>query len=233
MKLNYEIRQAIKKMWGKIMGIIFNRNVEETEIMSAYGLTAYGRINRYEWTLRNNESEKCLISIRIADRNGNDVFKMNLGNNCILWSRVDDTLDNFLYWIATENPDKYEIEKQVYKSLCSLNCLFNHRILNAKLKERKKEEEQKRIAEREEKERKQLKELGSYCKEKGLFYYVEYGEVTIIETMDNHTRQMLAEKCENNKQMKLWIELLEKHPEFHGARVIKHGSMEEVLKGIK
>ena len=33
------------------MGLILNNNVQETKIMSAYGLTVYGKINRYIWTL--------------------------------------------------------------------------------------------------------------------------------------------------------------------------------------
>lgn len=49
------------------MGLILNNNVEETKIMSAYGLTVYGKINRYVWTLSGNTEENALITIRIAD----------------------------------------------------------------------------------------------------------------------------------------------------------------------
>lgn len=215
------------------MGIIYNSKVKETGIMTAYGLVVYGKINCYEWTTRNNESEDCLISIRIADGKGNDIFTMNLGNNCIMWSRVCDTMENFLYWIVTENPDAYAIEKQVYKSLCSSNSLFNHYILNKKLKAKRKEEEQKRIEERQEREKKQREEVETYCKENGLFYYVGYDEVILIKATENHERQILAETRGNNEQMKVWIEFLEKHPEYHGARIVKRGSMEDVLKEIK
>ena len=108
------------------MGLILNNNVEESKIYSAYGLTVYGKINRYIWTMDNNKEEKVLITIRISDVEGNDIFSMQMGNRCIFQSRIDDTMDNFLYWIAKDQPDAYDIEKQVFKSLCASDCLFNH-----------------------------------------------------------------------------------------------------------
>ena len=77
------------------MGLILNNNVEESKIYSAYGLTVYGKINRYIWTMDNNKEEKALITIRIIDAEGNDIFSMNMGNNVILQSRIDDIKDNF------------------------------------------------------------------------------------------------------------------------------------------
>ena len=117
------------------MGLILNNNVEEIKIMSAYGLTVYGKINRYVWTISDRAEENALITIRIADAEGNNIFDMNMGNNVILQSRIDDTMDNFLYWIAKDQPDKYDIEKQVFKSLCASNCLFNHSIRQRKQNE--------------------------------------------------------------------------------------------------
>ena len=135
------------------MGLILNNNVEESKIMSAYGLTVYGKINRYIWTISDRAEEKALITIRIIDAEGNDIFSMNMGNNVILQSRIDDTMDNFLYWIAKDQPDVYDIEKQVFKSLCASNCLFNHSIRQRKQNEKRKEEEIQRIAERQAMER--------------------------------------------------------------------------------
>ena len=130
------------------MGLILNNNVEETKIMSAYGLTVYGKINRYIWTISERAEENALITIRIADAEGNDIFSMQMGNRCIFQCRIDDTMDNFLYWIAKEKPDVYDIEKQVFKSLCASNCLFNHSIRQKKQAEKRKEEEAQRITER-------------------------------------------------------------------------------------
>lgn len=215
------------------MGIIYNNNVEETEIMSAYGLTVYGKINCYEWRIFNKPDENCLISVRITDNNRNDIFAMNLGNNCIMWSRVCDTMENFLYWIATENPDTYAIEKQIYKSLCSSNSLFNHSILNKKLKARQQEEDRKRIAERQETEKRQLEELKTYCKEKGLFYYIGFDEVVLIKATENRARSILADAQKDNKQMESYVEFIGKYPEFRGVYILKRGLMEDILRGIK
>ena len=131
------------------MGLILNNNVEESKIMSAYDLTVYGKINRYVWTISDRAEENALITIRITDAEGNDIFNMNMGNNVILQSRIDDTMDNFLYWIAKNQPEAYDIEKQVFKSLCASNCLFNHSIRQKKQAEKRKEEEAQRIAERQ------------------------------------------------------------------------------------
>ena len=49
------------------MGLILNNNVSEEKIMQSYGLTVYGKINRYVWTLEGNREENALIDIRITD----------------------------------------------------------------------------------------------------------------------------------------------------------------------
>ena len=38
------------------MGLILDNNVEETKIMSAYGLTVYGKINRSVWTISDRKN---------------------------------------------------------------------------------------------------------------------------------------------------------------------------------
>ena len=49
------------------MGIIYNENVQESKIYQAYGLTVYGKINRYVWATRENQEENALTAIRIVD----------------------------------------------------------------------------------------------------------------------------------------------------------------------
>ena len=124
------------------MGLILNYNVPEEKIYSAYGLTVYGKVNRYIWTI-DNTKENALIFIRITHIiNGKEVtvFDMQMGNRCIFQCRIDDTLDNFLYWMATEKPDKYSIERQVYDSLCQSSSLFNHLMNQKKAKQRRRKE---------------------------------------------------------------------------------------------
>lgn len=109
------------------MGLVYLNNVKETEIYKAYGLTVLGHMHKYVWTVYGGKEEGVLTSIRIKeDASGNDVFETVLGNDGILQQRIDDTLDNFLFWIAEERPDKHSVETQVYKTLCCNNSLFNH-----------------------------------------------------------------------------------------------------------
>ena len=126
------------------MGIIYDGNVEEKKLYKAYGLTVYGKINRYVWTIHNGKEDECIIALRIANNGGNNVFDMYLGNNCIMYDTFDRTIDNFLYWISMENPDAEQIEKQVYQSLCQSDCWFNHRIQTRKFNSRREEEERRR-----------------------------------------------------------------------------------------
>ena len=213
------------------MGLILNNNVEETKIMSAYGLTVYGKINRYIWTISDRAEEKALITIRIADAEGNDIFSMNMGNNVILQSRIDDTMDNFLYWIAKDQPDAYDIEKQVFKSLCASNCLFNHSIRQRKQNEKRKEEEIQRIAERQAMEEKQIATITDYCKSKGLFFYQDYTEGYLLKALTETASNML--KTADKKQMDYIIDFAQKHPDNNDVSIVKHDTMENILNYIK
>ena len=213
------------------MGLILNNNVEESKIYSAYGLTVYGKINRYIWTMDNNKEEKALITIRIIDAEGNDIFSMNMGNNVILQSRIDDTMDNFLYWIAKDQPDTYDIEKQIFKSLCASNCLFNHSIRQRKQNEKRKEEEAQRIAERQAMEEKQIATITDYCKSKGLFFYQDYTECYLLKVLTETASNML--KTADKKQMDYIIDFAQKHPDNKDISIVKHDTIENILNYIK
>ena len=213
------------------MGLILNNNVEESKIMTAYGLTVYGKINRYIWTISDRAEEKALITIRIADAEGNDIFSMNMGNNVILQSRIDDTMDNFLYWIAKDHPDKYDIEKQIFKSLCASNCLFNHSIRQRKQNEKRKEEEAQRIAERKAMEEKQITTITDYCKSKGLFFYQDYTEGYLLKALTETASNML--KTADKKQMDYIIDFAQKHPDNKDISIVKHDTIENILNYIK
>ena len=213
------------------MGLILNNNVEESKIMSAYGLTVYGKINRYIWTISDRAEENALITIRIADATGNDVFSMYMGNRCIFQCRIDDTMDNFLYWIAKDHPDKYDIEKQVFKSLCASNCLFNHSIRQRKQNEKRKEEETQRIAERQAMEEKQIAIITDYCSRKGLFFYQDYTEGYILKAHTETALNMLTKA--DKKQMDYIIDFAQKYPDNKDVSIVKHDTMENILNYIK
>lgn len=213
------------------MGLILNNNVEESKIYSAYGLTVYGKINRYIWTISDRAEENALITIRIIDAEGNDIFSMNMGNNVILQSRIDDTMDNFLYWIAKDQPDTYDIEKQVFKSLCASNCLFNHSIRQRKQNEKRKEEEAQRIAERQAMEEKQIATITDYCKSKGLFFYQDYTEGYLLKAHTETALNMIT--TADKKQMDYIIDFAQKHPDNKDVSIVKHDTMENILNYIK
>ena len=212
------------------MGLILNNNVEESKIYSAYGLTVYGKINRYIWTISERAEENALITIRIADTEGNDIFSMQVGNNVILQSRIDDTMDNFLYWIAKDQPDTYDIEKQIFKSLCASNCLFNHSIRQRKQNEKRKEEEMQRIAERQAMEEKQIATITDYCKSKGLFFYQDYTEGYLLKAHTETALNMIT--TADKKQMDYIIDCAQKHPDNKDVSIVKHDTMENILKYI-
>ena len=212
------------------MGLILNNNVEESKIMSAYGLTVYWKINRYIWTISDRAEENALITIRIADAEGNDIFSMNMGNNVILQSRIDDTMDNFLYWIAKDQPDAYDIEKQVFKSLCASDCLFNHSIRQKKQAEKRKEEEAQRITERQAEEKRHIDSIKDYCSRKGLFFYQDYSECYLLKAHTETASNML--KTADKKQMEGLLQFMENHPDNTDAIIIKSGTMEEILQYI-
>ena len=213
------------------MGLILNNNVEESKIYSAYGLTVYGKINRYIWTISERAEENALITIRIADTEGNDIFSMQMGNNVILQSRIDDTMDNFLYWIAKDQPDTYDIEKQIFKSLCASNCLFNHSIRQRKQNEKRKEEEMQRIAERQAMEEKQIATITDYCKSKGLFFYQDYSECYLLKAHTETALNMIT--TADKKQMDYIIDFAQKHPDNKDISIVKHDTIENILNYIK
>ena len=213
------------------MGLILNNNVEESKVYSAYGLTVYGKINRYIWTISDRAEEKALITIRIADAEGNDIFSMQMGNRCIFQCRIDDTMDNFLYWIAKDHPDKYDIEKQVFKSLCASDCLFNHSIRQKKQAEKRKEEEAQRIAERQAMEEKQVATITDYCKSKGLFFYQDYTEGYLLKALTETASNML--KTADKKQMDYIIDFAQKHPDNKDVSIVKHDTIENIINYIK
>ena len=212
------------------MGLILNNNVEESKIMSAYGLTVYGKINRYIWTISDKAEEKALITIRIADAEGNDIFSMQMGNRCIFQCRIDDTMDNFLYWIAMEKPDTYSIEKQVYKSLCQSDSLFNHLIRQKKDRQRKADAERQRMEEAQKKERASIDSITNYSNENGLIPAFTYEKVYLIKALTETAGNVI--KTADNKHMEGLLQFIESHPDNTDAMIIKSGTMEEILQYI-
>ena len=173
------------------MGIIYNSNVPEKKLYSAYGMTVYGKENDYDWTIYpDRPREKCYISLRINDGT-NDIINLTLGNRCIFKENFDRTIDNFLYWIDKDFPSNYVIENTVFKSLTCTDSIFNHLIEQRKYRERQEEQLRKRAEEREKKERAAVVEIIDYCTKHGFFSYEKYGEIIIVKPLHDKAKKMV------------------------------------------
>lgn len=215
------------------MGIIYNGNVEEKKLYKAYGLTVYGKINRYVWIIHNNKEDDCIITLRITDNDGNNILDMYLGNNCSMMEIFDRTIDNFLYWIGTENPDAEQIEKQVYQSLCQSDCWFNHRIQARKFNARREEEERRRIEEQKEKEPAALDKIKEYCRERDLIFYYDGWTVYILKALNDKALESINRVIKNHdcEMMKKYIQFAKEYsddPRNKDLKIVQSGTIQEI-----
>lgn len=212
------------------MGIIYNGNVEEKKLYKAYGLTVYGKINRYVWTIHNGKEDECIITLRISDNDRNNILDLYLGNNCAMYDTFDRTIDNFLYWISTENPDSEQIEKQVFESLCQSDCWFNHRIQTRKFNAKREEEERKRIEEQKKKEQAVLDKIKEYCLKKNLIFYYDGRKIYLLKTSCDAAKSIINQAIEekNHADMKRYIQFAEKYPENRDLHIIQSGTIQEI-----
>ena len=217
------------------MGIIYNGNVEEKELYSAYGMTVYGKENDYDWTIYpDRPREKCYISLRI--NNGtNDIINITLGNRCIFKENLDRTIDNFLYWIDKDFPSNYVIENAVFKSLTCTDSIFNHLMEQRKRKERQEEEQRKQTDEREKKERAAVVEIIDYCTKHGFFTYEKHGEIIILNPLHDKAKKMVKNVIDqyNTERMEMYIDFAMKHSENNDLRIVASGTIEEVLDFVR
>lgn len=217
------------------MGIIYNNNVEEKELYSAYGLTVYGKENDYNWSIYpDRPREKCYISLRINDGK-NDIVNINLGNRCVFKENFDRTIDNFLYWINKDFPSDYIIENAVFKSLTCADSIFNHLIEQRKRRERQEEEQRKRIEEREKKKHAAVMEIIDYCTKHRYFSYEKHEEIIIVEPLHDKAKEMVKDainQC-NTERMEMYIDFAMKHSENNDLRIVASGTIEEVLDFVR
>lgn len=126
------------------MGVVWNRKVPEQQLYSAYGMTVYGKINTFQWSIfSGNPVERCLISLRIvleSATESKEILNISMGNNVILERVFERTIDNFLYWIAKELPFDDEIEEAVFRVLTKFSTVFNSNMERRKWKEKKQKE---------------------------------------------------------------------------------------------
>lgn len=214
------------------MGLIYKNNVEEAEVYKAYGLTVYGEVHEYEWTIDNYKREKAITSIRIVDKN-NELLSMVLGNNCILWSAIDNGLmDDFLFWIVEcpeESSNSAKIKKQVNVSLCNGESLFNHRIRQMKLRKREEEKRKEEITKEESKK----DSVRLYCNKNGLIPYFTYCDnIYLIKPYNDKAIDFIIKSAKDHREMESIINFIEEHIDNKDACIVKKGKMDDILDFI-
>lgn len=206
------------------MGIIYNGNVEEKELYSAYGLTVYGKENRYD-SVFSPEVDFIYITLRIADEE-KTIIDEYMGNNCIFPSVFDRTIDNFLYWIVNDKPDTYEIQKAIRNCLCSSNCLFNTQMENRKRKEEREITERERYEKAEAERQRKIAEIKIYCEKKKLLFKQCRDEICLIKLRNENVKELI-ENADNDKFEKLRNFMIE-HPDNTDAAIMMNGNLEDV-----
>lgn len=210
------------------MGIIFNKDVEEKELYSAYGLTVYGKENRYD-SVYSPEVKSCYITLRISDGERN-VLDMYLGNRCVFPDVFSRTIDNFLYWIDKDKPDDYDLENAVFKDLCASNSLFNYGIENRKRREQKELEDKKRAEAIKAEEQRKIDAIQKWCEEKEYMFKRTWKSNYVINILNDKVTEMF--EIADADRMESLIQFMQEHPDIPDARLVMRGELEDIYNRI-
>ena len=211
------------------MGIIYDKDAKEKELYSAYGLTVYGKENRYD-SIFSPDVKSVYITLRISNGERNLVDE-HLGNNCIFPNTFNLTIDNFLWWLFKDKPDKYDVEKMISKCLCASDCLFNTRIENRKWKEKQELEAAERQARRKEEDDKKIEEIKQYCNRKKLIFKQNREGIYLIKPKNDLARKAI----ENAKAdtLKSYIKFMQQYETNDDAVLVTAGDLEQVYEFIR
>ena len=211
------------------MGVIYKSN-EEKELYSAYGMTVFGRVNEYEWTIypdRNNE--ECLTSLRIKGKNGNNIYDRSLGNRCIFKDNFDKTIDNVLYWIDRDCPDILDIENVIEKNLCSSGSIFNHLINNRKMKEKMELERAKQYEEKRKIFEEKANKVHKICNKKKYFCRMYRDDSCIVLNPLNEKSRQILSSNDSYDAMLMYKDFAIKNPGNKDVKFIFDGTFDEFL----
>lgn len=211
------------------MGLIYTGN-KAKQIYTAYGMTVYGRQDRYEWTIYPNKPDENVYTKLRIEKDGNNIIDIQLGNRCIFEENFDRTIDNFLWWISKDNPNSYDVEQAVFKSLTQTDSLFNHMIGNRKRKEQAEINEKIRVEAIHAERNKKLNQIRKYCDKNGLVAKQYYENVYIIKLLNENVRQMIENA--SNKQFEGLRDFMNEHPDNKDAVIVMYGELEEIANKI-
>lgn len=211
------------------MGLVYLNN-EEERIYEAYGITVYGKQDRYTWSIYPDKpDENVYTSLRI-ERNGEEIYNRNFSNRCIFEENFDRTIDNFLWWINKDNSDVYDIDNAVIKNLCETNSIFNHLIGNRKRKEQTEANEKARVEAIREEEQRQIGLIKQYCEKKKLLFKQYFEKIYLIKLRNKDVRQMIENT--DNKQFEGLRDFMNEHPDNKDAVIVMSGNIEDIARQI-
>ena len=207
------------------MGIIYDKNAKEKELYSAYGLTVYGKENRYE-SIWSPDVKSVFVTLRISGGE-KDLVDEHLGNNCIFPGTFKSTIDNFLWWISNDKPDDYDVKSHILKCLCSSNCLFNTQIENRKWKEeqQRKKEERCRLIEKEREVK--IYAIKEYCKKNHLVFARNWKGVYLFEVDNERAKETL--ESANSDRIDSYVNYMKKNSVVD-ARLVIDGSLDDIYE---
>lgn len=211
------------------MGLIYTGN-KEKQIYTAYGMTVYGRQDRYEWTIYPNKPDENVYTKLRIEKDGNNIIDIQLGNRCIFEENFNRTIDNFLWWISKDNPNSYDVEQVVFKSLTQADSLFNHLIENRKRKEQVEINEKARVEAIKKEEQRQIDLIKQYCEKKNLLFKQYYEKAYLIKLYNENVRQMIENA--DNKQFEGLRDFMSEHPDNKDAVIVMNGNIEDIARQI-
>lgn len=211
------------------MGVIYRDN-EEKELYSAYGMTVFGKVNEYGWTIYpDRKNEECLTSLRITGKNVNNLYDRSLGNRCIFKDNFDRTIDNVLYWIDRDCPDILDIENVVENNLCSSGSIFNHLINNRKMKEKMELERAKQYEEKRKIFEEKANKVHKICNKKKYFCRMYRDDSCIVLNPLNEKSRQILSSNDSYDAMLMYKDFAIKNPGNKDVKFIFDGTFDEFL----
>ena len=218
------------------MGVITDRAEKMENIYTVYGYTVYARSAVYHWTagVTSRTEDNIYTEIDIKDLAGKTVFYYNGYNRFMFADILEKNIDCFLWWIKTDRPDTYDIEKIFEKAVLENSCLFSYRINQRKEEERKRKEARSHKTARN----KQKEEIKNAVINKGYYLLEMYGgeEGYVIQILDPTINDYLNNADTEHKER--IIHFMKEYPENKQATILcyynlLHDDPETVLYAIQ
>lgn len=159
---------------------------EMIKLYSAYEMIVNGKTAIYRYTCFNEPDKKVITHFTISDCTGKIIIDFPCGNNFIFIENFERTIDNFLFWIKENSPDKYIIENKVYDSLVQSDSLFNYRMEQLKKKEQEKVTQLNYIQKCKELENDVKKAAETF----NIYLWWNYSQVYILDFTEEQFREM-------------------------------------------